>query len=64
MRMDIFCRSQINHNIVEITSQLCHIDPDVRRSGKFSPQVYVVHQWLLEFVTQYWLSMYYSSRDI
>jgi hypothetical protein len=22
------------------------------------------HQWLSEFVTQYWLSMYYSSRGI
>jgi hypothetical protein len=22
------------------------------------------HQWLSEFVTQYWLSMFYSSRDI
>ena len=24
----------------------------------------LVHQWVLEFVTQYWFSMYYSSRDI
>jgi hypothetical protein len=22
-----------------------------------------MHQWVLEFVTQYWFSMYYSSRD-
>jgi len=24
----------------------------------------MVHQWLSEFVTQYWFSMSYSSRDI
>jgi hypothetical protein len=24
----------------------------------------MVHQWLSEFVMQYWFSMYYSSRDI
>jgi len=25
---------------------------------------HILHQWVLEFVTQYWFSMYYSSRDI
>ena len=26
--------------------------------------ILIMHQWLSEFVMQYWFSMYYSSKDI
>jgi hypothetical protein len=28
------------------------------------PLIPLIHQWVSEFVTQYWFSIYYSSRDI
>ena len=30
----------------------------------FTKMVRFIHQWLSEFVTQYWFSIYYSSRYI
>jgi hypothetical protein len=46
------------------------IEPSLSRTdlGGFQSReetlTYNYHQWLSEFVTQYWFSMYYGSRDI
>jgi hypothetical protein len=59
--VDVAMQQRIKH----LSAQDFMVDQTVQRSKH--PNITLFqhwHQWLSGFVTQYWFSMYYSSKDI